>query len=98
MEDLIVFSIVIFVFSGNKEYRGIEKWFYFESCEIIIQIGLKLWEEINVSCVKRIGSENEIRFELNCICESKKIIIKHTQDKKWFDFDFKITFFLYFLF
>lgn len=39
--------------------------------------GLKLWEEINVSCVEGIESEDGIRFELICIYESKKIIIIH---------------------
>lgn len=61
--------------------------------------GLKLWEEINVSCVEGIGNEDGIRFELICIYESKKINnIYNTQDKKWFDFGFKINFFCIFYF
>lgn len=49
--------------------------------------GLKLWEEINVSCVERIGSEDGIRFELNMSIwiEKNNYNTYNTQDKKWFD-------------
>lgn len=49
--------------------------------------GLKLWEEINVSCVERIGSEDGIRFELNIYIwiEKNNYNTYNTQDKKWFD-------------
>lgn len=49
--------------------------------------GLKLWEEINVSCVERIGSEDGIRFELNMYIwiEKNNYNTYNTQDKKWFD-------------
>lgn len=62
--------------------------------------GLKLWEEINVSCVEGIGNEDGIRFELNMYIwiEKNNYNIYNTQDKKWFDFGFKINFFCIFYF